>query len=58
MAHLLLIEDVITVQQRSSAVSVVLDDCAVADHFEAQVDAGRRPAQFARTWLQDRKSVV
>jgi len=47
---LLLIEDFITVRQRTSSVSVAFDDDAVADFFEAQVDAGRRPEQFARYW--------
>lgn len=48
---LLLIEDLITVKQSVSAVSVSFDDEAVADYFDAQVDAGRRPEQFARTWV-------
>jgi hypothetical protein len=30
---------------------VAFDDAAVADFFEAQVDAGRKPEQFARLWL-------
>ena len=47
---LLLIQDFVTVQQKVSSVSVAFDDEAVADLFEEQVDAGRRPEQFARTW--------
>jgi len=31
--------------------SIAFDDEAVADYFEAQVDAGRRPEQFARVWI-------
>ena len=31
--------------------SVSFDDEAVADFFECQVDAGRRPEQFGRIWL-------
>ena len=48
---LLLIEDFVTVAQSVSAVHVSFDDNAVADLFETQVDAGRKPAQFARIWL-------
>ena len=46
----LLVEDFVTVKQAVSCVSVSFDDEAVADFFDAQVDAGRRPEQFARTW--------
>ena len=31
--------------------SVSFDDQAVADFFDAQVDAGRKPEQFGRHWL-------
>jgi hypothetical protein len=31
--------------------SVAFDDEAVADFFDAQVDAGRTPDRFARIWL-------
>ncbi len=48
---LLRIEAFITVEQQTSLVSVVFDDTAVADHFDDQVDAGRKPEQFARVWL-------
>ena len=48
---LLLIEDFITVKQDVSVVSVSFDDEAVADHFDRQVDQGRRPEQFSRLWL-------
>ena len=47
----LLVEDFITVRQSVSGASVAFDDTAVADLFETQVDAGRRPEQFARIWL-------
>ncbi len=30
---------------------MAFDDAAVADFFEAQVDTGRKPEQFARIWL-------
>lgn len=48
---LLLVEDFVTVSQKVSVASVSFDDEAVADFFEAQVDAGRRPEQFGRIWL-------
>jgi len=48
---LLLIEDVILVQQICSVVTVAFDDAAVADYFDAQIDRGLRPEQFARIWL-------
>lgn len=48
---LLVVEEFLTVKQETSAGSVVFDDAAVADFFDAQVDAGRRPEQFARVWL-------
>lgn len=48
---LLFIEDFITVKQKASLVSIAFDDEAVADFFDSQVDAGRKPEQFARIWL-------
>jgi len=48
---LLLVEDFVTVKQEASVVSVSFDDASVADLFDDQVDAGRRPEQFARIWL-------
>jgi hypothetical protein len=48
---LLLIEEFITVRQVTTCVSVAFDDLAVADCFESQVDAGRKPEQFGRAWL-------
>jgi len=48
---LLRIEAFETIEQVTTAVSVAFDDAAVADFFETQVDAGRRPEQFARCWL-------
>lgn len=48
---LLLVEDVQTVLQSTSAVTVAFDDQAVADFFEDQVALGRKPAQFARIWI-------
>ena len=50
-SDLLLVEDLVTVKQSVTAVSVSFDDEAVADLFEEQVDAGRKPEQFARIWL-------
>ncbi len=45
------IEEFATIRQTVSAVTVGFDDDAVAEFFDAQVDAGRRPEQFARIWL-------
>lgn len=48
---LLLMVDIAIVEQSAHVAGVVFDDEAVADHFDLQVDLGRRPEQFARTWL-------
>ncbi len=48
---LLLIEDFRLVRQTCSLAHVAFDDDSVADFFDQQVDAGRKPEQFARTWL-------
>lgn len=48
---LLLVEDIAFLQQVNTGASTLLDDEAVADHFDDQVDAGRKPSQFARIWL-------
>jgi proteasome lid subunit RPN8/RPN11 len=48
---LLRIEEFCTVRHQTSIATIVFDDLAVADFFEAQVDRGRAPAQFARIWL-------
>jgi proteasome lid subunit RPN8/RPN11 len=48
---LLFVTDFALVKQRVTAVSVSFDDEAVANFFEDQVEAGRKPEQFARIWL-------
>ena len=48
---LLRVEEFVAVKQDVTVASVSLDDQTVADFFEAQVDAGRKPEQFARIWL-------
>jgi proteasome lid subunit RPN8/RPN11 len=48
---LLFVTEFITVKQDVTAVSVKFEDEAVADLFDAQVDLGRKPEQFARIWL-------
>ena len=48
---LLYVEDVQTVQQQCSIVTVKFDDASVARFFDDQVNAGRQPAQFARVWI-------
>jgi hypothetical protein len=48
---LLLVKDIAIVKQKVSVVTVAFDDDAVADFFEDQVEAGRKPEQFARIWI-------
>ena len=48
---LLFVEDVQLVAQRCSWSHVAFDDRSVAEFFERQVGAGRRPEQFARIWI-------
>jgi proteasome lid subunit RPN8/RPN11 len=48
---LLYVEDFALVQQIASPFSVELNDAAVADYFERQVEVGRRPAEFSRLWI-------
>ena len=48
---LLYVEDVALVKQTCSAVTVAFDDDAVAEFFDRQIDAGRRPEQFGRIWI-------
>ena len=48
---LLRIEEFVTVRQEVTFASISFDDLAVADFFETQVDAGRKPEQFGRIWL-------
>lgn len=43
--------DVLTVAQEAAPAGICLDDTAVADFFDAQVDAGHHPEQFARLWI-------
>lgn len=47
----LLVEDFVTVPQQCTAVTAAMNDEAVADYFDQQVELGRRPKQFARIWL-------
>lgn len=47
----LVITDVVLIPQECTAVTVKFDDAGVADFFDAQVDQGRRPEEFARLWL-------
>src|SRR4051812_22435009 len=48
---LLFVTDVALVKQTCSWVTVEFEDESVADFFEDQVDAGRRPEEFARLWM-------
>lgn len=48
---LLLVEDVVLIRQTCSPATVVFDDTAVAEFFDEQIDAGRRPQEFSRIWI-------
>ena len=48
---LLLVEEIQLVHQRCTETFVAFDDAAVAEHFEHQVESGRRPEQFGRIWI-------
>jgi len=48
---LLFVREFVTVRQEVTSISVRFDDVAVSDFFDAQVDLGRKPEQFARIWL-------
>lgn len=48
---LLCVADVALMNQSCTWVQVKLDDESVADHFDRQVAAGRRPEEFARIWI-------
>jgi len=48
---LLYVEEIELVRQRCTVASVAFDDNAVADYFDRQIDAGRKPEQIARLWL-------
>jgi len=48
---LLFVKEFVTVKQEVTCVSVNFDDNAVGEFFDAQVDLGRKPEQFARIWL-------
>ena len=47
----LLVRDVRLVAQKCDWANVVLDDAAVADFFDEQVDLGRSPEEFGRIWV-------
>ena len=45
------VTDIVLVKQTCTDVTVAFDDAAVADFFDDQIDAGRRPEQFGRIWI-------
>jgi len=47
---LLYVTEFVTIKQDATVVSISLDDIAIADYFESQVDLGRKPEQFFRVW--------
>lgn len=48
---LLYVTEFVTIKQDTTVASISLDDNAVADIFESQVDLGRKPEQFFRIWV-------
>ena len=48
---LLHVDDIQLVRQVATSVSVRFDDVAVADYFDRQVDAGRKPQTCGRIWV-------
>ena len=48
---LLLVEDFVLIQQICSPVTVIFQGDAVADFFDRQIDAGRRPETFGHLWI-------
>ena len=53
----LFITDIAILKQTVSWGSTELDDEAVADHFDDQVDLGRRPENFARIWVHTHPAI-
>ncbi len=49
--ELLFVEDVRLVRQACTWTHVAFDDDATADFYDEQVDAGRKPEEFARIWI-------
>jgi hypothetical protein len=50
-SDLLFVEDVKLVRQTCTWITAEFDDQSVADFFDAQVDVGRRPEEFARLFV-------
>ena len=48
---LLYVQDIELVRQTCDIASVAFDDASVADFFDRQMDAGRRPEQVGRIWV-------
>jgi hypothetical protein len=48
---LLLIEDIVLVSQSATWAHVAFNDEAIADFFDRQVAAGRKPEAFGRIWV-------
>jgi len=48
---LLYVQDIHVVRQTCTTVFVFFEDSAVAEFFDDQIDAGRRPEQFGRLWI-------
>ncbi len=54
---LLYVEDIRMVKQACTTISVTFDDVAVAEFFDEQIDAGRRPERFGRIWIHTHPGV-
>jgi hypothetical protein len=54
--NLLHVDDIVLVKQVCSAVTVELEDDAVADFVDQQIDAGLSPQQFMRIWVHTHPS--
>ncbi len=48
---LLLVEELFVPEQKTTSVTVAFDDESIADFYEDQVAAGRKPEQFGRIWI-------
>jgi hypothetical protein len=47
---LLYVKEFVTIKQKATVASISLDDEAVSEYFDSQVDLGRKPEQFFRIW--------
>ncbi len=48
---LLAVQDIAVIGQKVGSVSMEFEDEAIADFYDAQTQAGRKPAEYARIWI-------